>query len=810
MAQRTRSSPVKNDLPGPWHEQQHSPELWRDLISKSKGWSNDERNRYSQSASRLLEDLGTTFNVYSDVGGAGQPYEIDPLPLLISREEWQCVAGGISQRMKLLEMVLVDWYGPRDALREGLVPADLVHANPAYRSNLRHITPPGGKHLVSAGFDLMRGSDGAWHVFHDHAGASGGMGQTLQNRNVVSNILPDVLDRCRTAPLIPYFEKERDTMQSLAISRSGAPNVVFLTPGFRHPAYFEHAYKARLLGFPLVESADLTVRERRLYLKTLAGLRRIDAVISRVNSSALDPLEFWSTATGGVPGLIEAWRSGNVTLSNAPGASVVSSPALMPFLPEICRKWLGQELLLPFIETWWLGQTSVRRHVLDHLEDYVLMPAFGHEPLLPLRGSILSSGSRRHWTAAIEARPHDFVVQKDIQPSLAPSLLGSRIQDRPVVWRAFALNAEDGPYVLPGGLGRVGKPSEPPQLWPDHSGFTKDVWVPHDDAPAAESIHTPDKSVRSNHASAEVPSRIAEQLFWVGRYAERIELVTRLLRVVLRGLGSERADPRSGLLVSSLSLLNGIGLVPRDFPRDVATVLAKISALIHDPSEPAGIAILTRLLLTNAAGARDRLSDDTWRFFNRLEDIVHPDSASPIKSDLQRTLDTLILHLAAFAGMEAENMTRGHGWRFLETGRRIERALGGLALLHTAASRPAGLLAMLDPLLETCDSVMTYRRRHFSNPRWEGVLELLFTDVENPRSFAYQLTILRRELVLFPGDPAHGLFPQISASLEALEVNFRSSQRPSPAHFKSLEQALEYFSDLLTQHYFSHSVRRVF
>lgn len=809
MATRSRSIVVRAHPQTAWSEERNAPGLWLDLLAKTSHWSNDERHRYSQSASRRLEDLGTTFNVYSDVGGAGQPYEIDPLPLLISREEWQFVADGVAQRMKLLEMVLADWHGPQNSLREGLVPADLVHSNPAYQVNLRHVSPPGGRHLVSAGFDLARDSDGFWRVFHDHAGASGGMGQTLQNRNVVANILPDLLDGFRTAPLTTFFEKERDTIQSLATSRSGAANVVFLTPGFRHPAYFEHAYKARLLGFPLVESADLTVRERRLYLKTLAGLRRIDAVISRVDSSALDPLEFWSTGTGGVPGLIEAWRSGNVTLANAPGASVVSSLALMPFLPEICRKWLGEDLKLKFIETWWLGQSAVRRDVLEHLEDYVLMPAFGHEPLLPLRGSTLSSAARRNWITTIEARPHDFVVQRDIQPSLAPSLSGSRIHDRPVVWRAFALNADDAPCILPGGLGRVGKPGEPPQLWPVHSGFTKDVWVRREDVPAPGNQMTI-SSVRSNLASAEVPSRIAEQLFWVGRYAERIELVTRLLRVVLRGLGPERADSRGGLLVSSLGLLNGIGLIPRPFPRDPAAVLAKLSALIHDPAEPSGIAILTRLLLTNAAGARDRLSDDTWRFFNRLEDIVHPDSISPIKSDLQRTLDTLILHLAAFAGMEAENMTRGHGWRFLETGRRIERALGGLSLLHTAASRPAELLTMLDPLLETCDSVMTYRRRHFSNPRWEGVVDLLFSDVENPRSFAYQLAILHRELALFPGDPALGHFPQIVASLDVLEESFRLADRPSPAQFKALEQSLEFFSDLLTQHYFSHSVRRVY
>ena len=363
----------------------------------------------------------------------------------------------------------------------------------------------------------------------------------MENRNVSSNLLSDQFEALKIARLGAFFDLERTTLQSLQPIRGGMPNVVFLTPGFRHPSYFEHAYKARLLGFPLVEPADLTVRERRLFLKTLAGLRRIDGVASRIDDDGLDPLEHSVRGGGGVPGIVEAWRSGNVALANAPGAGFASTPALMPFLPGICRKWFGEEIKLPFVETWWLSQPNVRRRVLDQLHRYVLLSAFGRDSHLPIRCASLSPSARKQWVSIIEERPFDFVAQLDVTPSEAPSLEARGIRQRPIVWRAFALNAADGPVVLPSGLARVGKTAQAPQLWPEHSGFTKDVWIPYtaSDFTKQTEVKSPRPLQDRHPAALEVPSRIAEQLFWVGRYAERIELATRLLRVTLRSLSGE-------------------------------------------------------------------------------------------------------------------------------------------------------------------------------------------------------------------------------------------------------------------------------
>jgi uncharacterized circularly permuted ATP-grasp superfamily protein/uncharacterized alpha-E superfamily protein len=808
---------------------------WQQLGPKISRWTSDERTALATAAERMIEDLGTTFNVFSDVGGVGQPYELDPIPLVIPPADWAKVSAGLNQRIRLLDAVLADIYGPQVLLREGLIPPDLVHSSPAFLPYACGVQPPGGRFLVSTGCDLIRSAGGSWSVLRDHTATPGGLGQALENRNVISNLLSEPFEAMKVARLSGFLDIERATLQTFPLRRGEEANIVFLTPGFRHPSYFEHAYKARLLGFPLVEAADLTVRERRLFLKTLAGLRRIDGVVCRIDDDGIDPLEHWGSRGEGVPGMVEAWRTGNVALANAPGSGFAASPALMPFLPKICRSWFGEEMKLPFVETWWLGQADVRRRVLDQLHRFILMSASPHlDPLLPIQCSGLSPSARKQWLAAIEERPHDFVVQADVAPSEVPSLEARSVRQRPVVWRAFTVNAPDAPVALPGGLARVGKTNRPPQLWPGHAGFTKDVWIPdaRESLPQTE-IRIP-RAARGHHPGApEVPSRIAEQLFWVGRYAERIELATRLLRVTLRCLGGEAGRTQQDQLAACLALLSGSALIPDGVVIHPARTLNTLSRLIHDPAAGGGIPALTRSLLLNAAAARDRLSDDTWRFFNRLENIVNPPATVPGTAELLRTLDTLVLHLAAFAGMQAENMTRGQGWRFLEVGRRVERALGGLRLLKTAAAEQGKTQVqsqsqsqgqgqtqsqgpseswslLLDPLLETCDSVMTYRRRHFSRPQLEGVIDLIFFDRTNPRSVAYQFGVIRSEITRFSGNPDFGLMPQIRDHARELEARFDDPGLPDVAEFEALIESLEVFSDSLTQHFFSHSVRRVY
>lgn len=814
MNQRQRFSPgagtVASQAPeeGVWNElldgQGRVRPCWAEMSVRIQRWTADERRTLLEETGRMLEDLGTTYNVYRDVGGAGQPYEIDPIPFIMEWQEWETVAKGLSQRMRLLEEVLKDLYGQRRLLKDGLLPPDLVHASPAFHQTTRDIQPAGGKWLMATGCDLVREPNGVWTVLKDYTHTPGGLGQTLENRSVVSSVLPDLFDSSQVAKLRPFFDAEHSAIQQLETSRGGVSNVVFLTPGYHHPSYFEHAYKARLLGVSLVEAADLTVRERRLFLKTLGGLRRVDGAICRLDDDGIDPLEFWTSGGGGVPGLIEAWRSGNVALLNAPGSGFAGSAALQAFLPLICRKWFGEELMLPFVESWWLGQQSVRENVTADLSGYILLSAFGKDPLLPVKWATLSAASRKQWMSVINRRPWDFVVQRDTSPSLVPSIQGRGVQNRPLIWRAFSLNGLNGPVVLPGGLARIGKVGVSPQLWPDHEGFTKDVWLTGAaSAAGVVDIHRPIPGDKLGTAP-EVPSRIAEQLYWVGRYAERVETVTRMLRVTLRCIEGESGRRQRDQLEACVRLLQGSALLGKEVGK--MSTVGELLTLIFDKNKSISLTRLVDSLIANAASARDRLSDDTWIFFNQLKGIVDSASRVPRAADLLRTLDRMLLHLSAFSGMQAENMIRGQGWRFLETGRRIERGLAGLRLLRTSVSDQA----MLEPLIEIFDSVMTYRRRYFSRPDWAGVVELLFSERSNPRSVVYQFAVLRKEGKSFPGNPTFGLFPKIMERVRELDARLSDGAPPDAADLRRLEEMLSGLSDLITQHYFSHSVRRVY
>lgn len=787
----------------------HWSDLGRAVLDAPPG----RRSGLSRSAARMIEDLGSTYNVFRDVTNEGQPYGLDPVPLVIPSHEWPHVSAGLKQRIRLLDAILGDLYGAQTLLERGFIPPGLVHSNPGFLLWASSVQPVGGRFLTTTSCDLVRLADGNWWVLGDHTDAPGGLGQVYENRNVLANLLAGPFGEMRIARLRDFIRAEQDAFRSLVIPHRDGANLVFLTQGFRHPSYFEHAYKARLLGIPLVEKQDLTVRGSRVFLKTLAGLHRIDGIIYRLGDDAIDPLLHRTGGGQGVPGLGEAWRRGNVAVMNAPGSGFASSQALLPFLPRIAREWFGEELRLPSVETWWLGQEEICRKVMENPGNYVFLPAFpgrlfsDPRTFQPFRWAALAEGEKAARRAAIEASPQDFVVQPVLRPSMLPVLSDAGgLRKQPVVWRAFMALGNAGPHVLPGGLARVGDSEVPPQMWPGHEGATKDVWISDWETIAREPVMVPLRPKARQTNPLEVPSRIAEQLFWVGRYAERIEHAARLLRVTLRALVSDLDEGRAEQLDSCIALLRGTSLLPEEEEIHSQTMEETVTRLISDGSSPDGIPARMRALIINAASARDRLSDDTWRLFNLLEGVVHGRSDSTGTAGISRRLDSLILHLAAFSGMQAENMTRGHGWRFMETGRRVERALGTLALLQSAAEYRGEASRILECVLDTCDSTMTYRRRNFSRPERGPVIELLHFDATNPRSVASQLGIIARETRRFPGKSV----PALREIIRELRENLRLPRQPGPQEFAGFSDRLGNWSDLLTQHFFSHSIRRTY
>lgn len=771
---------------------------------------------------RLLRDHGVTYNVYGDATGFTRPWSLDLIPFIVSAEDFRFISDGLKQRALLFNRILADLYGPQRLLKEGWLPPAVVHANPGFIRAIQGVMPVNESFMVLSGTDLVRLADGSWVVLADRTQSPSGKGYSLENRIIMTSVFGDEFRESKVQRLAGFFELEREAFRSLAPSRRGTPSVVMMTPGPYNETYFEHAFKARYLGFPLVEGADLTVRDRRVHLKTLEGLRRVDVIARRVDEAFCDPLELNADTWLGVPGLVEAWRSGNVAIANGLGTGAVETPAMFPFLPGICRHLLGEELKLPCAPTWWCGQQRELEMVLASPERWVLKPAFSVGAREPLFLAELDAKKRAEAVERVRAEPHAWVAQELLALSTTPTLVSGTLQPRSLVWRAFTLATGDRQHVMPGGLSRVS--AEPGRfvVTMQSGGISKDTWViAEGQVDQTSLLQNNTLVIRPARPPGGVPSRVADHLFWLGRYAERLEQTVRVLRTIWQRLTGEGSEVQSRELRSCAQLLAALKLVPpatADNP-DVRPLLTQLRALLHDPKCEGSVRELLGRLRYNAAAARDRLSDDTWRLFNRIERDVQTSRKGLAVSDAVGMLDTLILDLAAFSGMQLENMTRGHGWRFLEIGRRIERALVVLVLSGGAAKAAGKDEAVLQPLLEICDSTMTYRRLHFAKPRLAPVLDLILLNDTNPRSAASQFEALRLHTQHLPVDPTSTMAGREKAfaaelhatlatlNLDAYATNEKAAFVEVPAFCHTLAEKTEELSDLLTEHYFSHAMR---
>ena len=764
---------------------------------------------------RILREHGVSCFSSSLGGERDEPWEIDFIPFVISAEEWRDLAAGLVQRARLLNLILADLHGVQRLVRDGFLPAPLIFGNPGYLRACQAIRVPGQNYLQLYAADLARGPDGCWRVLADRAQAPAGLGFILENRSVVSRVLPEALHALRPKSLTESLRISREALRGLAPAGSENPSIALLTPGQRNEAYFEHAYLARLLGFTLVEGGDLTVRNRRVLLKTLEGLRPVDVIVRRVADAFCDPLALRGDSMLGVPGLVEATRAGGVALANALGSGLLESPALMPFLPGLSLHLLGQELRLPSLETWWCGQFGEGRYVEDHLDAMFLRAAFsgGGEPVRP---GTLIAGAREAWLARLRECPYDYVGQNEITLSRAPVDVGS---PRPVVLRLFVLWDGRDYTMVPGGIARLVAQDALGTVGLGLAGGSKDVWVlpeTGEQPGLPHTVSTPSPALE--RFASDLPSRSAENLFWLGRYTERLEHLLRVCRSTAGCLINDSVNGRPEALVQLLQRLK-LAAEPPSGSSPLESLQANLLALLFDEGQAAGARQLLKRIQTASFNVRDRLSADTWRILTQLgADPGQQPSHLPLVF-AGAALNKLVLGLAALSGMEMENMNRGHGWIFLDLGRRIERSIS-IARMVEAALRCAGSGEfLLEPLLEIADSVITYRRRYFAEPRLQGVLDLLVADAANPRALAFQFAMLEHHAANLPAGPNPDGVAEFRRRVTQLVKELDS---PRAGKFEDAGEAsetanwlasaaieLSTAADLLTQVYFSQVLPRL-
>jgi len=791
---------------------------WEPLVAGLERLGPEGLRERGDNVRQLLREHGVTYNVHADGHSATRTWELDMLPLVIDAAEWADLEAGLIQRTRLLNLVLADIYGPQTLLKRDLLPPALLHANPGFLRCCHGIRPPRDLFLTLHAVDLTRAPDGRWWVLSDRTQAPSGVGYALENRSILSRILPDEFRESHIQQLGDFFERRKAGLRSLAPWTS-APHIVLLTPGPYAETYFEHTYLARHLGYQLVEGNDLTVRDRRVFLKTLEGLQPVDVIIRRVDDTWCDPLEMRSDSILGVPGLVEAARAGNVAISNALGAGAVETTALLAFLPALARHLLDQKLLIPNVATWWAGQEKERNYSLGALKSLVVKKAFAGQGDLAF-GERLDSTALQELAAAIRANPHAFVGQERVALSTAPAWNGYRLEPRPLILRCFICATTDGFAVMPGGLTRVSAAPDSPIVSSRFGGGSKDTWVrssgPVDESAQVEMIPP---APRQERVPSQVPSRVVENLFWLGRYTERLEDTTRLLRTVLSRLAGEGGPAERGELAVLTRWFAHLQLLP---PRlagrlDEQQLTSEIRELVFERNRAGTVRDMIGRLGFLIASVRDRLSGDTWRIVNQLQTDFPASMSRATPAAILQALHRLIFQLAAFNGMEMENMTRGHAWRFLDMGRRLERSINLLAnVLAMLVTDPES--TALAPLLEYTDSTMTYRRRYLARPELPTTLALLITDETNPRSLAFQFKALGRHLKELPGageaKPEEIQFNDLDALLT--DTDIRELAGEGELARRRLETALKQLldgswelSNLLSASYFSHVPARV-
>ena len=732
-----------------------------------------ELKRRWSTCRQLVHEQGIYYNAYGDPRGMERPWRMDPIPLVIAPEEWHRLETGLIQRATLLNKILADCHTRQELIRSRWLPPAMVFAQPDFLRPCHGIRAPRDIYLHLYAADLARSADGRWWVISDRTQIPTGAGYALANRLVTSRILPESFRENNVQRLAGFF---RDAQSSLAriAPRSENPRVVMLTPGPHNETYFEQAYLARYLGYMLVEGQDLTVRDDIVFLKTLNGLERVDVILRRVDDNFCDPLELRNDSMLGVPGLIEAIRAGNVAVANAPGSGLVQSPALMAFLPGLCKHILGEELKLPSVATWWCGQETARKYVLENLDKLSVKPAFRadgnqHFPTNELK-------------KRIEFDPDLFVAQEHVQYSNAPSWDGQWLP-RTFVLRAFLVARADGSYsVMPGGLTRVSPDVEGKFISMQHGGSSKDTWI-ISDVPGEETtlLFRAGVNFELRRTGNNLPSRLADNFFWLGRYSERADATARLLRSALKRFNPERTGGAWAAFAPLLQTLEKQGQLPGvlenpELRQNPEVFEAELLAAIFDSSRAGSLYGIIGNLSRLTAQVRDRTSSDLWRVINKLHDSLaggrenlatkddgrsssqtqssqsqRQDSAASsgeptelstiiLAGDAVRVLNEVLDGVAAFHGLARENMTRAQAWRFIDMGLRIERAIYLCLLLDCVLAAPdADNHSLLEAVLEVADSSITYRSRYNLLPQLAAVADLILLDDKNPRAVLFQI-----------------------------------------------------------------------
>ncbi|MEQ9636814.1 MAG: circularly permuted type 2 ATP-grasp protein [Devosia marina] len=761
---------------------------WDKLMAAFDALGPSELAARVERADQYLRDAGVFYRKYDGAEGKERAWPLAHIPLLINEADWVQISSGLTQRAELLEAIVADIYGSNTLVQEGLLPPELIAQNSEFLRPLVGIRPVSGHYLHFCAFELGRGPDGSWWVLGDRTQAPSGAGFALENRVATTRALSEIYASLNINRLAGFFRGFRDALFNQA-QRDGG-RVGILTPGQLNETYFEHAYIARYLGLMLLEGEDLVVEDGQVMVRTVAGLKPVSVLWRRLDASFADPLELHYDSHIGTPGMVEALRAGSISMINALGTGIMETRALAAFMPRLCKHLLGTGLELPEIATWWCGQGAEREFVLDNFDQLMIGPAFSTQlPFDDLRGTALGASMTAEQKADLKSRIANdggaYVGQEPVRLSTAPVYVDGKLEPRPITLRVYAARTDEGWTIMPGGFARVGSTTDTTALAMQRGGQAADVWVLSSKPVEQVSLLPREGEKLVRNAPGNLPSRAADNLIWLGRYAERCEASVRILRAYNARL-AELSKPDLPILTHCAALLETLDVDAAEaMPQGL---LASIDSAVH-----------------SAGQIRDRFSPDGWLALTDLQKTAQRFAVRiDTGDDATRAMTVLLRKLAGFSGLVHENMYRFAGWRFLELGRRLERAmqLARITGWLTAPEAPDGSVEML---LEIGDSVMSHRRRYSVTAGALSAVDLLVLDPLNPRSVLFQLADLRDQIEALPGGiDDEQLSPAAKLALEIhTDLVIAEASDMTPARLNQLADDVGMLSSLIAAAYFT-------
>ena len=760
--------------------------VWRQFVNHFLALSKDDITQRFARGDQYLRDAGVFYRQYGKAESTERDWPLSHVPVLIHENEWKHISDGLVQRAELLESVVADLYGENRLIAEGHLPAPLIGMNKEWLRPLVGVKPRSDHYLSFIAFEIGRGPDGQWWVLGDRTHAPSGAGFALENRIATARVFSEFYPAANVYRLAGFFQTFRDALRGLR--NDSDSQVAILTPGLWNDTYFEHAYIARYLGLMLLEGEDLTVEQGRVMVRTVAGLAPVSVLWSRLEAGYADPLELDERSRLGTPGIVEAVRRGNLTMVNALGSGVLETRALLAFLPRICEALRGEPLKLSNIATWWCGQPTERAHVRANIERMMVGPALSTRPPFELDEKTVFGGRFQNETqqtvdAYLESEGPLLVGQEAVTLSTTAAYVDGQLVPRPMSIRVFLARTANGWQVMPGGYARIGRTEDATAIAMQRGGSVADVWVVSDYPVESVSMLPPAASPYRRSEPGVLPSRAADNLYWMGRYVERGEGVMRLLRAYHSRL-AETANAGAPLLTRLAEHLETYDV---DIAECVpASLRATLASAIHSASQ-----------------VRDRFSIDGWVALNDLAKTARQmvETAKP-GDDAARAMGVLLRKITGFSGLVHENMYRSVGWRFLSMGRSLERALTMAAALANFADSAAPEGA-LDLAVEVGDSSMTHRSRYAVATNRKTVIDLLVFDAQNPRSILYHLAEVRDQAAQLSEAVGKGPMSDFSRAVlhTHAELAVLTPETLNTKALLSLGTEIEKLSDVLSAEY---------